>query len=75
MRLALHHYFQIHWFVNYLFRFTIIVQKNRTLQIVSYERPCKETKAWMPDNADVGLKNGQGTPWQSLVLLHSIELC
>ena len=36
MRLVVHNPLnQIHWFVNYLFGFSIIVQKNRMIQIAS----------------------------------------
>ena len=35
MRLVAHNAFQIQWFVNYLFGFSIIVQKNRMIQVES----------------------------------------
>ena len=35
MRLVVHNAFQIHLFVNYLFGFSIIVQKNRMIQVAS----------------------------------------
>ena len=35
MRLVVHNAFQIQWFVNYLFGFSIIVQKNRMIQVES----------------------------------------
>ena len=37
MRLVVQNPLQIHWFVNYLFGFSIIVQKNRMIQIASCE--------------------------------------
>ena len=35
MRLVVHNAFQIQWFVNYLFSFSIIIQKNRMIQVES----------------------------------------
>ena len=35
MRLVVHNSFQTQWFVNYLFGFSIIVQKNRMIQVES----------------------------------------
>ena len=35
MRSVVHNAFQIQWFVNYLFGFSIIVQKNRMIQVES----------------------------------------
>ena len=35
MRLVAHNAFQIQWFVNYLFGFSIIVQKNRMIPVAS----------------------------------------
>ena len=38
MRLVVHNSFQIHWFVNYFFGSSTIVQKNRMIQIAQCEQ-------------------------------------
>ena len=37
MRLVVHNSFHVHWFVNYVCAFTIIVQKNRMIEIAHIE--------------------------------------
>ena len=49
MQSVLHAYFQIHGLVDNLVGFSITVQQNRMIQIVSYEPALKHTKNFLTE--------------------------